>query len=145
MPSPWTAGAITGLGTLSTTGTISGYGTISSLITGTSFSANSTDGAAFGGFSPFVNGTPGTPITLIGQTNLTSDSFTISNHGDFDFQGVTLTTPTFSGASNNLNAGSTGAITTMGWSPFPAPPVRSPATSTTRATRSSPSAAPPST
>jgi hypothetical protein len=101
-------GSITGLGTLSSTGTISGYGTISSLITGTSFSATATDGTAFGGFSPFVNGTPGTPITLIGQTNLTSDSFTVSNHGDFNFQGVTLTTPTLNGVSTNLNAGSLG-------------------------------------
>jgi hypothetical protein len=101
-------GSITGLGTLSTTGTISGYGTISSLLTGTSFSATATDGTAFGGFSPFVNGTPGTPITLIGQSNLTSDSFAVSNHGDFNFRGVTLTTPTLSGVSTNLNAGSLG-------------------------------------
>ena len=101
-------GSITGLGTLSSTGTISGYGTISSLITGTNFSANATNGTAFGGFSPFVNGTPGTPITLIGQNNLTSDSFAISNHGTFNFQGVTLTTPTLSGVSTNLNAGSLG-------------------------------------
>jgi hypothetical protein len=101
-------GSITGLGTLSATGTISGYGTISSLLTGTSFSATATDGNNFGGFAPFVNGTPGTPITLIGQSNLTSDSFAISNHGDFNFQGVTLTTPTLSGVSTNLNAGSLG-------------------------------------
>jgi hypothetical protein len=101
-------GSIIGLGTLSSTGTISGYGTISSQISGTSFSANSTDGAAFGGFSPFKNGTPGTPITLIGQTNLTNDSFAVSNHGNFNFQGVALTTPTLSGVSTNLNAGSLG-------------------------------------
>jgi fibronectin-binding autotransporter adhesin len=101
-------GSITGSGTLSATGTISGYGTISSQVSGTSFSATATNGNAFGGFSPFVNGTPGTAITLIGQNNLTSDSFAISNHGDFNFQGVTLTTPTLSGVSTNLNAGSAG-------------------------------------
>jgi hypothetical protein len=101
-------GSITGLGTLSSTGGISGYGTISSLISGTTFTANATDGTAFGGFSPFVNGTPGTAITLIGQNNLASDSFTIQNHGDFNFQGVTLTTPTLNGVSTNLNAGSVG-------------------------------------
>jgi fibronectin-binding autotransporter adhesin len=102
-------GSITGLGTLSaTTGTISGYGTISSLLTATMhFSATATDGTAFGGFSPFVNGTPGTPITFIGQS-LTSDSFAISSRGNYNFQGVTLTTPTLSGVSNNLNAGSVG-------------------------------------
>ena len=101
-------GSITGPGTLSSTGTISGYGTISSQITGTSFTANATNGTNFGGFSPFVNGTPGTPITLIGQSNLASDSFTVSGHGDFNFQGVTLTTPTLNGVSTNLNAGSLG-------------------------------------
>jgi hypothetical protein len=102
-------GSITGLGTLSDTGTISGYGTISSQISGTSFAANATvGGTAFGGFSPFVNGTPGASITLIGQNNLTSDTFTVSNRGNFNFQGVTLTTPTLSGVSNNLNAGSLG-------------------------------------
>ncbi len=101
-------GSIAGLGALSATGTVSGYGTISSLLTGTSFSATATDGKNFGGFSSFVNGTPGTPITLIGQSNLTNDPFAISNHGDFNFQGVTLTTPTLSGVSTNLNAGSLG-------------------------------------
>ena len=101
-------GSITGAGTLSTTGGITGYGTISSRITGTTFTANATNGSNFGGFSPFVNGTPGTPITLVGQNNLTSDSFTVSGHGDFNFQGVTLTTPTLNGVSTNLNAGSLG-------------------------------------
>jgi hypothetical protein len=107
-PVTLSGGSITGLGTLSDTGTISGFGTISSQITGTSFSANATNGNAFGGFSPFVNGTPGTAITLIGQSNLTNDTFTVSAHGDFNFQGVTLTTPTLIGVSTNLNAGSAG-------------------------------------
>ena len=101
-------GSITGPGTLSSTGAISGYGTISSQISGTSFTANSTNGAAFGGFSPFVNGTPGTPLTLIGQNNLASDSFAISAHGNFNFQGVTITAPSLSGVSTNLNAGPSG-------------------------------------
>jgi hypothetical protein len=107
-PVTLSGGSITGLGTLSDTGTISGFGTISSQITGTSFSANATNGNAFGGFSPFVNGTPGTAITLIGQSNLTNDTFTVSAHGNFNFQGVTLTTPTLAGVSTNLNAGSLG-------------------------------------
>lgn len=107
-PVTLSGGSITGPGTLSATGTISGYGTISSQISGTSFTANATDGAAFGGFSPFTNGTPGTAMALIGQNNLTNDTFTIQNHGDFNFQGVTLTTPTLSGVSTNLNAGSVG-------------------------------------
>jgi hypothetical protein len=102
-------GSITGPGTLSeTSGAISGYGTISSQITGTTLNANSTDGTAFGGFSPFINGTPGTALTLIGQNNLASDSFGISAHGTFDFQGVTITAPTLTGVSTNLNAGSGG-------------------------------------
>jgi hypothetical protein len=101
-------GSITGLGTLSAS-TISGFGTISSLVSGTTFNANATvGGTAFGGFSPFVNGTPGAAITLIGQSNLSSDTFNVSNRGNFNFQGVTLTTPTFNGVSNNLNAGSSG-------------------------------------
>ena len=88
-------GSITGAGTLSTSGSISGYGTISSLLSGTpSFTANATNGTTYT-FSPtFKNGTPGTPITLIGRQNLTSNSFTISGHGSFNFQGVKLTTPT---------------------------------------------------
>ncbi len=101
-------GSITGPGTLSSTGTISGYGTISSQIVGTTFSATATDGTAFGGFSPFVNGTPGTAITLIGQQNLTNDTFNVSNHGNFNFQGVTITAPSLGGVSTNLNAGSSG-------------------------------------
>jgi hypothetical protein len=101
-------GSITGLGTLSTTGGISGFGVVSSQISGTSFTGNATDGTAFGGFSPFVNGTPGTPLTLIGQGNLTSDTFAVSGHGTINFQGVTLTTPTLNGVSTNLNAGSIG-------------------------------------
>jgi PEP-CTERM motif-containing protein len=108
-PVTLTGGTITGAGTLSrTTGAISGYGTISSQLTGTSFGANATvGGTPFGGFSPFVNGTPGAAITLIGQS-ITSGSFTVSNRGNFNFQGVTLTTPTLNGVSNNLNAGSQG-------------------------------------
>ena len=107
-------GSITGLGTLSSTGTISGYGTISSLINGTTFSANATDGTTYT-FSPsYMDGTPGTPITLIGQNNLTNDSFGITQHGSFDFQGVTLTTPTLTGVSTNLNAGPSGGNNTYG-------------------------------
>jgi hypothetical protein len=106
-------GSITGPGTLSAS-TVNGYGTISSQIAGTTFNANATDGTAFGGFSPFINGTPGTALTLIGQSNLTNDSFNVSNHGDFNFQGVTLTNASFGGASTNLNAGSAGGNTYYG-------------------------------
>ncbi len=61
-------GSITGTGTLSTSGSISGYGTISVPLSGSpSFSANATDGTTYT-FSPsFKNGTPGTPLTLIGR------------------------------------------------------------------------------
>src|SRR6202044_1046828 len=82
-------GSITGSGNLITS-SVSGYGTISSKITGTTFNANATDGTNFGGFSPFTNGTPGTAITLSGQNNLANDTFNVSNHGNFNFQGVTL-------------------------------------------------------
>jgi fibronectin-binding autotransporter adhesin len=107
-------GSITGLGTLSTSGSISGYGTVSSLISGSpSFSANSTDGTTYTFVPSFKNGTPGTPLTIIGAS-LTNTSFAISNHGDFNFQGVTLTTPTLTGVSTNLNAGPTGGNNTYG-------------------------------
>jgi hypothetical protein len=108
-------GSIIGAGTLSDTGTISGYGTISSQIAGTSFTANATNGTVYGfPGGNFVNGTPGTAITLIGQNNLTNDSFSISQHGDFNFQGVTLTTPTLNGVSTNLSAGPAGGNNTYG-------------------------------
>jgi hypothetical protein len=101
-------GAITGLGTLSSSGGITGYGTISAPISGNpNFTANATNGNAFGGFSPFVNGTPGTPISLVNQS-LTGDSFTISNHGNFSLSGDTLNGVTLNGVSTNLNAGSAG-------------------------------------
>jgi fibronectin-binding autotransporter adhesin len=101
-------GSITGSGNL-VTSSVSGYGTISSKITGTTFNANATDGTNFGGFSPFTNGTPGTAITLSGQNNLANDTFNVSNHGNFNFQGVTLSGgTTFNGVSTNLNAGSSG-------------------------------------
>ncbi|MGA9599596.1 MAG: hypothetical protein WBS22_04960, partial [Methylocystis sp.] len=108
-------GSITGLGTLSSSGSISGYGTISSLLSGTpSFTANATNGTTYT-FSPsYKDGTPGTPITLIGQQNLTSNSFTISNHGSFNFQGIKLTTPKLSGTASNLNAGPMGGNNNYG-------------------------------
>jgi hypothetical protein len=101
-------GSITGSGTLGSTGGISGYGTISAPISGTpSFTANATDGTNFGGFSPFVNGTPGTPITLLNES-LTGGSLTISAHGAFSLSGTTLNGVTLNGVSTNLNAGSSG-------------------------------------
>jgi hypothetical protein len=110
----FTGGAVT-LNGASITGTgsfhassISGFGTISAPLTGSiSFTANATDGTNFGGFSPFVNGTPGTPLTLNNQT-LTNASFTISNHGDFTLNNVTLNGASLNGVSTNLNAGSAG-------------------------------------
>lgn len=108
-------GSITGLGTLSAS-TVSGFGTISSQIAGTTFNANATNGTTYGfPGGTFVNGTPGTALTLIGQNNLANDSFNVSAHGDFNFQGVNLSgTTTFNGVSTNLSGGPAGGNNTYG-------------------------------
>jgi hypothetical protein len=102
-------GSITGLGTVSSTGAISGYGTLSALISGSpTITANATDGSNFGGFSPFVNGTPGTPITLLNESLGSTVKLAISGHGAFSLNGTTLDGVTLNGVSTNLNAGPTG-------------------------------------
>jgi fibronectin-binding autotransporter adhesin len=97
-------GTIFGPGTL--TGAISGYGTLNGLKTGTdTITANDTlGGTAFGGFSPFKNGTPGNPINLVNE-NITGGTLSISNRGNFVLNGTTLNGSTVTGASNNLNGG----------------------------------------
>ena len=101
-------GSITGSGSLTGSIAISGYGVISAPITGTAnITANATDGTNFGGFSPFVNGTPGTPLTLVNQS-FTNGSLVVSGHGDFNLKGVTLNGTTLNGVSTNLNAGGAG-------------------------------------
>src|SRR5271166_460776 len=85
----------TGVGTLGilSTNSISGFGTVSAPITGTSFTANSTNG------TPQV---PGTALTLVNQS-LASDTFNISSTGTFTLNGDTISgTTAFNGVSTNL-------------------------------------------